>query len=87
MDSPLTEFIPYTKTEVKNVKYFRVFIDEVKLFSSATIRIDLFDENSNYVETKSMVISGQEYLGWQDDSYIITTVSNFLGVSLPTSSN
>ena len=85
MDGLLTEFIPYTKTEVKNVKYFRVFVDELQLFSSANLRIDLLDENMRYVETKSMSLSGQEYADWKDDSYVINKVCTFLGVSLPSS--
>jgi hypothetical protein len=87
MNGSLTEFIPYTKTEVKNVKYFKVFIDELQLFSRANLRIDLLDENMGYVETKLMSLSGQEYEDWKDDSYIINKECTFLGVSLPSSLN
>lgn len=78
MNTEPIEITPYTITEVRTVKYFNVEISSVELFTKVSVRILLLDENKQMIGFKDLVLSGQEYLDWKDDSYIIDKVKQFL---------
>ncbi len=83
MEEIRTEIVPFTITETKTVKYFRVRLENIILFKSVDVVIELLDENYNYVSTRVLYLTGQDYLDWKDDSYITTKAIEFLGVSIP----
>lgn len=87
MESTTTEIQSFTITNTRTVKYFKVFVDGLDLFKSVRLRIDLISDNNEYVETRFLTLSGDDYNNWMnDDSYILEKVSQFLQTSrVPTS--
>lgn len=76
MSNELKEINVLTYTKVTNVKYIRIFIDKVELFTSADIRVDLISDDNQYVETKYYKLENEDYKQWdfKDDSYILDYV-------------
>ncbi len=81
MNRDPVEITPYTITEVKTVKYFNIQIGSVELFTKADIRILLLNENKQVIDYKDIELTGQDYLDWKDDSYIIDKVKQILASS------
>jgi hypothetical protein len=72
-----------TITEVRTVKYFKIYVVGLDLFTSVTLSVTLYDENSNAVGNRSFVVEGAEYLAWNnDDQYLIDLVAQKLGFTL-----
>jgi hypothetical protein len=72
-----------TITEVKTVKYFKVYVVGLDLFNSVTLSVSLYDENSSTVGNRTFMIEGAEYLSWNnDDQYLIDLVAQKLGFTL-----
>ncbi len=76
------EISPLTITKTNNVKYIRVRVENLQLFTCATICVDLLDENMYCVDNKHFELCGQEYLDWQNDSYIYDIISSKFGISI-----
>ena len=72
-----------TITTVKTIASFSVRVQQLELFKSVSVIALLFDDNRNIVETKYITISGEDYLGWNnDDKYILNYVANYCGLTL-----
>jgi hypothetical protein len=72
-----------TITETKNIVSFKVYVVGIELFTSVTLSVTLYDENSNAVGNRSFVVEGAEYLAWNnDDQYLIDLVAQKLGFTL-----
>ena len=72
---------PITMTTVNVVD--RIFIKrvEIKLKEYANIVFDLINNNNDYVGTRHLVMSGEDYANWgSDDDYIINWVKNNLNL-------
>jgi hypothetical protein len=53
-----------------------------ELFSKIIFECQLFDSDSNLLDKRTVIIEGSDYQNWgNDDSYIINTLSNKLGLS------
>lgn len=85
MEPTTQEIQSYTITNVRVVKYIKVHVDGLELFNSVRLRIDLLDENKNYVETRFLTLSGDDYTNWMnDDTYILNKAHEFVASSIPT---
>ena len=71
----------------RQYSYFKVFIQNVTLFTGANISVELYDQNKKIIESKYINLTQQEYQGWAaDDEYIVDIVATKLGYTLYTSS-
>lgn len=51
----------------------------IELFTSVTLSVELFDENSNNIDNKIIKLTGDDYAKWgNDDTYIKNVVINKL---------
>jgi hypothetical protein len=83
MNNNSIEIPSFTVSSVRTVKYVRIRVENLQLFTSAIIYVDLLDENMHHIENKRYDLTGEDYVNWNDDSYIYTYVSNKLGVTVP----
>ncbi len=83
MQAPGVEITLATITEVKTVKYFKVHVVGLNLFTSVTLAVTLYDAQGNGVGNRSYTLTGDEYLGWNnDDQYLVNLVAQKLGFTL-----
>jgi hypothetical protein len=81
--TPGVEIQPATLTTVKTVKYFKIYVVGLDLFNSVTLSVSLYDENSAVIDNRTFVVTGDEYLAWNnDDQYLISLVAQKLGFTL-----
>lgn len=74
--------IPTEQVKTQKITSFTLKILELQLHKQATILVCLF-YNNDYVDCKTLVMSGVDYEGWgQDDNYINQYVARSLGFSL-----
>lgn len=72
---------PKDYTETKVATGFRVNIQELILFKSVTVRVELLNELGNMIQLKYIVLEGDDYMNWNnDDSYILQKVAEKLEV-------
>lgn len=75
-----TPIQPSTITDVKTVTSFRTSIQDLTLFTSVTLRVELLNEQGGLIDLRYIVLSGDDYNNWNnDDSYIINKVAEKLG--------
>ncbi len=55
---------------VKVISAVQIKVVTVELYASAKIEVSLLDADKRIIERKALVISGQEYQGWNEDSYL-----------------
>ena len=72
---------PSVVTEVKTITNFRAIIQDLQLFTSVTLRVELFGDDSNLISIQYVTLSGDDYAGWNnDDNYIVDKVAEKLGL-------
>ncbi len=80
---PGTEIQTATITETKTVKYFKVYVVSLDLFNSVTVSASLYDAAGATVGSRTFVISGAEYLAWNNnDQYLIDLVAQKMSFTL-----
>jgi hypothetical protein len=50
----------------------------IVLNTSARVGVRLYDENSNFIESVVMIMEGQDYQNWTEDSYLVAWVNQEL---------
>jgi hypothetical protein len=79
---------PFVFTTSRTITSFSVFCQDVSLFTSATFRVDSYDENKNIVDRQYLTMSNEQYLAWNnDDSYVINFVATTIGYTIISSSS
>ena len=63
---------PIPKIVTRVWAYFEVEVISIVLNTSATIAAKIFDEHMSFVESIIMVMQGQDYQNWTEDSYLIS---------------
>ena len=62
---------------------FTVSVISVELFTSANLRVMVYDANNNLIQCNYLTISGSDYTSWSNnDEYVITFVANYYGFTL-----
>ena len=75
MNSTVYDIEPITKTKVNIVSKIEISIIELLLFKSVKVRVVLFDDNKNIINSNILTLIGQDYLNWKDDdNYIVDYV-------------
>jgi hypothetical protein len=77
---------PSTETIVNVINSFRVYVNNVVLFTSAMLTVELYNADPALIRTEYMTIAGEDYQNWaNNDDYIIQFVASKYGfVILPT---
>lgn len=71
---------PYEQIQRKVLSELEIAVDKVKLNSSATIHVSIFDKAGAYADFKTLPLEGNDYAKWaSDDSYIVNFVLQHLG--------
>lgn len=79
---------PYEQITRKVFSEIDISVDKIKLNTSATIHVNIFDDKGNYADFKTLPLVGDDYAQWAtDDSYIIDYVFNQLGFQAETQEN
>ena len=81
--SSIVPIEPSTETTTKIITSFTVNVMRLELFESVTVNAMLYGAQGNFLEVKTLTISGQDYLDWNnDDKYLIDKVAQLLGFTL-----
>jgi hypothetical protein len=76
----MSNILPFEIVSTLTVNRFEIDSIDIRLFTSAIIRVNLFDSNGFRVSVKNVFMQGEDYANWgNDDQYIITFVMNSLG--------
>lgn len=77
---PRIKIRPYEHIVRKIFSTIEISVDKLKLDSSATINVSIFDEKGDYADFKALTLEGDNYAQWAaDDSYIVQYVFQQLG--------
>ena len=80
-----TNIQPFDEVTTKVITSFRTKVQNVDLFTSATILVELLDSNNMIKDVKMITISGDDYTNWSNnDQYIINYVANYFGFTIIT---
>ena len=75
---------PFELVSTTTITSFDIESIDIQLFSSAKIRVNLFNGQGHRVDIRYVTLSGDDYTSWgNDDQYILTFVINTLGFSQP----
>ena len=66
---------------VKVISAVQIKVVTVELYASAKIEVSLLDADKRIIERKALVISGQEYQGWNEDSYLESLILTKLNLT------
>jgi hypothetical protein len=81
--SSIVPIEPSTETTTKIITSFTVNVMRLELFESVTVNAMLYGAQGNFLEVKTLTISGQDYLDWNNnDQYLIDKVAQILGFTL-----
>jgi hypothetical protein len=81
--SSIVPIEPSTETTTKIITSFTVNVMRLELFESVTVNAMLYGAQGNFLEVKTLTISGQDYLDWNNnDQYLIDKVAQLLGFTL-----
>ena len=81
MNSTVYDIEPITKTKVNIVSKIEISIIELLLFKSVKVRVVLFDDNKNIINSNILTLIGQDYLNWKDDdNYIVDYVKTNINI-------
>jgi hypothetical protein len=76
---------PFDEITTKVITGFKVRVQDIELFTSANIIVELLDSSNTPRDVKFLKISGDDYTNWSnDDQYIINYVANQLGFTIIT---
>lgn len=74
--------VPVDMTTTTTITSFEIDSIEVRLFSSAIIRVNVF-AGSYRTEIRSITLEGDDYINWgNDDHYINAYIAGVLGLTL-----
>jgi len=74
---------PSTETTTRIITSFTVNVMRLELFKSVTVNAMLYGADNNFIEVKTITLSGQDYLDWNNnDQYLIDKVAEILGFTL-----
>jgi len=77
---------PSTITEVKTVTSFKVSVQDLQLFTSVSLRVELLNEIGTLIDIRYLVLTGPDYDGWNNnDTYIIDITAQKLGFVIKSS--
>ena len=80
-----TPIKPAEEISVRIITSFTVAVIRLELFTSVTVNAMLYGENNNFIEVKTLTLSGQDYLDWNNnDQYLINKVAEILGFTIIT---
>lgn len=72
---------PSVITQVKTLTSFRVIVQDLTLFTSVNLRVELFGENNSFLDLRYVQLIDDDYKNWNnDDNYIIQKVAEKLGL-------
>jgi hypothetical protein len=66
---------------VKVISTIQIKIVTVDLYASAKVEVNLLDADNKIIERKALLISGDEYQGWNEDSYLEALVLTKLNLT------
>jgi len=76
----MSNILPFEIISTLTVNRFEIDSIDIRLFTSAVIRVNLFDLNGFRVSVKNVLMEGEDYSKWgNDDQYIVSFVINSLG--------
>lgn len=76
--------VPIEESITKDITGFTVTVQNLILFTSVDLIVQLYN-NTKWVESKLLVLAGNDYAGWSkgsDDQYIINYVASTLNFTL-----
>lgn len=77
------EINEYESTVTMKYAAFEVFVLGIVLNTSARLGIKIFDIQGKVIDSKQLMMEGEDYEGWgSDDQYIIDFVCKKLGFTL-----
>ena len=80
----MTSIIPFDRTTTTTITRFEIDNIDIRVFSSARIRVNLYNLAGQLIDIANVILSGDDYANWgSDDQYIINYVANALGFQLP----
>lgn len=80
-----TPIEPAEEISVRIITSFTVSVIRLELFTSVTVNAMLYGETGNFIEVKTLTLSGQDYLDWNNnDQYLINKVAEILGFTIIT---
>ena len=83
MNQPNVPIQPATETTTKVITSFTVNVMRLELFQSVTVNAMLYGADGNFIEVKTLTLSGQDYLDWNNnDQYLIDKVAEKLGFTI-----
>lgn len=81
--SSIVPIEPSTETTTKIITSFTVNVMRLELFQSVTVNAMLYGADGGFLEVKTLTLSGQDYLDWNnDDQYLINKVAQLLGFTI-----
>ena len=79
----MPSILPFDQITTTTITSFDIESIEVVLFSSARIRVNLYNSNGQRFDVTYVIMSGDAYAAWgNDDQYIIQFVADTLGFSI-----
>ena len=76
----MSNILPFEIVSTLTVNRFEIDFIDIRLFTSAVIRVNLFDLNGFRVCAKNVLMEGADYANWgNDDQYILTFIMDSLG--------
>ena len=83
MNQPYVPIQPATETTTKVITSFTVNVMRLELFQSVTVNAMLYGADGNFIEVKTLTLSGQDYLDWNNnDQYLIDKIAEKLGFTI-----
>jgi len=80
-----TPIQPSTEITTRIITSFTVSVIRLELFTSVTVNALLFGADGGFIEVKTLTLSGQDYLDWNNnDQYLINKVAEILGFTIVT---
>jgi len=79
----MPSILPFDRITTTTITSFDIESIEVILFSSARIRVNLYNSNGDRFDVTYVLMSGSDYTAWgNDDQYILQFVANTLGFTI-----
>ena len=83
MNNTTVPIQPATETTTRIITSFTVNVMRLELFKSVTVNAMMYGADNNFIEVKTITLSGQDYLDWNNnDQYLIDKVAEILGFTL-----
>lgn len=76
----IQNIVPTEQTKRITINAFRVNVERLILFTSALLRVVMYDADGNQVTTQVLELKDEDYLHWStNDEYIYQYVAQQLG--------